>query len=77
MDLHVQVLISRQNGINQNTMNHEHSLGTHAFFGAYRNKYYVVYAEQTVAFGSAGNTYRKVCLSVGILLNNFGYVIDA
>ena len=76
MDLYVQVLIFRQNDIHH-TMNHEHSLGKHELFAAYRSKSCVVYVEQTIAVGSVRNTYRKECLSVGILLNNFGYVIDA
>ena len=77
MDLHVQVLLSRQNDRYQITMNHAHSLGKQEPFGAYRSKYYVDYVEQIIAFGNARNTYRKVCLSVGILQNSFGYVIDA
>ena len=51
-------------------------LGKQEPFRAYSSRYYVDYVEQTIAFGSARNTYRKVCLSVGILQNNFGYVID-
>ena len=77
MDLLVQVLISRQNDIYQITINHEHSLGKQEPFLAYRSKYFVGYVEQTIAFGNARNTYTKVCLSVEILQNNFGYVIDA
>ena len=47
MDLHVQVLIRKQNDVFENQWNTNILRGN--TFGAYRREYYVAYVEQTIA----------------------------